>query len=93
MCETYYCQECGCEIRNSMDIGIVGEELEYRSIIAGCEPKESFTRTVIICTSCMDAADRLMEAIADSPEFDIEAAFEEFCRQYRTDENLREVYA
>jgi len=93
MCETYCCHECGCEIRNSMDIGIVGAELHSRSLFAGCKEKEYWTETVIICASCMDAADRMMEKVADAPETEIEAAFEEFCREYGTDENLREVHA
>jgi len=93
MCETYYCRDCGCEIRNSMDIGAVYRELNFRSIFAGSKEKEYFYDTVIICASCLEDVDRMMERVANSVESEIEAAFDSFCREYNEDENLREVFA
>lgn len=92
MCD-YYCYECGCEIRNSMDIGIVGAQLRSRSVFAGSKEKQYWTQTVIICKSCMQDADDMMEKVANAPESEIEAAFDKFCREYDTDANFREVSA
>jgi len=76
-----------------MDIGAVYRELNFRSIFAGSKEKEYFYETVIICASCIDDRKRMMQRIENSVESEIEAAFDAFCKEYSTDNNLREVLA
>lgn len=93
MCTDYYCRECGCEIRNRTDIGTADRELRLRSIFPGSKEKELYFETVIICASCIEDSARMMERIINSIEWEIDAAFDAFCREYEEDKNLREVSA
>jgi len=91
VCTYYYCNECGCEIWNSMDIGIVGAELQSSSVFPGCTEREYYTKTVMICKSCVQDADNMMEEVANAPESEIDAAFERFCREFDHDTYSGEV--
>lgn len=82
MCNDFYCRECGCEIRNSMDIGMVDIEVQSRSVFPGCKEKEYIKKPFVICQSCLDETERQWEEFKKTPEYEYECSFIRFCRQF-----------
>lgn len=82
MCDEYYCRECGCEIRNSMDIGFVDIEIEVISIFPGNPAKEYLKKPFVVCRNCLEETEQQREEFKLTPEYEHECSFVRFCRAY-----------
>jgi len=78
--EEIYCEQCGCEIRSTEDLGCRETYIERIPVGVIGEYRE-VEKEFVVCRGCMDEEEQAWEEFKKTPEYQYECAFNKWCEK------------